>query len=377
MSVILFKKDIRMEQITLGGAQEKIQEYVSRLKAGESRDSLMQGLPPSFVAGIEAAMHESEDTPEAPTEKTEIIPSENDIAIPLQYKNLNADALEIIWTIPEYIDSEKTATERKRKGDAIAMLREKEALAAEEAERREVKEKRIEELRRKIEAHRGPPINYIEVVIDDAFMKKNLVPGKGLRMYGGHANWNGEVDLMKYVMSDDLSPEYRAIAEDRIEKSKAGWEKFYQHESHHIKNRENGLTPHVAAENLREFLAFRVLDELSAFTTGELYNQDITPEHILTALRNAKQSIEDLYYGEPFNSDAQWYASRQGGAVETATRYIDQEKYHQIMRQYFTIGGKNVLDILRKSGTLPEFTEIVNTLILELDTILDTINFKN
>ena len=119
----------------------------------------------------------------------------------------------------------------------------------------------------------NPLINYIEVIIDDEYVQKNLLPGNGLRMKSGHANWNGEVDLIRYVMSENLSPEYQEMVKDKIEKLHARQEKTYQHEAHHIRNRENNLTPHVAASNLREFLAFRVLDEMSAFLTGEIFNK--------------------------------------------------------------------------------------------------------
>lgn len=228
----------------------------------------------------------------------------------------------------------------------------------------------------KKETIQDPKINYIEVVIDDEFMQKNLMSNGGLRMQGGQANWDGEVDLMRYVISEKLSPQYRKIAEDKIEKFNKGQEKTYQHESQHIKNRENDLTPHVAAENLREFLTFRVLDELSAFTVGELYNQDLTLGHILIALQKAKQAIENSYYDGPFINDAKWYMSQHGSDPEASSRKINQEKYHKIMRQYFIIKGKDVLNILGESGKMPEFTKIVNELILKLDNIMNMSNFN-
>lgn len=40
----------------VSAGQAKIQEYVDRIRAGESKESIMQGLPPSFVEGIEAAL---------------------------------------------------------------------------------------------------------------------------------------------------------------------------------------------------------------------------------------------------------------------------------------------------------------------------------
>lgn len=278
-----------MENPPISGSEQKIDEYVTRIQNGESKDSIFDGLPESFRSSVDKKLAESAEKKETP---------------------------------------------------------------------------------------QGPPVNYIEVVIDDEFMQKNLVQNGGLRMRGGEANWNGEVDLMKYVLSENLSPEYRKIAEDKIEKFKAGQEKTYQHESHHIRNRENGLTPHMAAENLREFLTFRVLDELSAFATGELYNKDLTSEHILTALQKAKQAIENSYYGEPFSNDAKWYTSQHSNNPEASSRQINPEKYHRIIRQYFKINGKDTLNILGESGKMPEFTEIVNGLILKLDNVMNTENLN-
>ena len=232
---------------------------------------------------------------------------------------------------------------------------------------------KIAKIRERLDISEGnPPINYIETIIDDEFMQKNLMPNGGLRMTGGQANWNGEVDLMQYVISEELSPEYREIAADKIEKIHAGQEKTYQHESHHIRNRENELTPHVAADNLREFLSFRVLDELSAFTTGELYNQNITAETILQSLQTAKQRIADSYYGEPFSADANWYLSQHSNKPDVYSREINQDKYHQIMRQYFKINGHDTLAVLQKENKLQEFTNIVNSLIIKLDDLLNT-----
>jgi hypothetical protein len=219
---------------------------------------------------------------------------------------------------------------------------------------------------------KNPKINYIEVVIDDDYMRKNLMPNGGLRMTGGQANWNGEVNLMRYVISKDLSPEYLKIATEKIERQKVGQENVYQHESHHIQNRENELTPHLAAKNLREYLAFRVLDEMSAFMAGELSNMDMTAENILQALRRAEQSITDSYYSEPFSADANWYMSQHGKEPEALSRKIDQERYHKIMRQYFRINGQDIFSVLQKGNKMSEFTEIINRLIIKLDSLLDT-----
>lgn len=199
-----------MEQQPQSGAELKINDYVKRINEGESKESIMHGLPQSFILSINQKLAN-------PAIGTEISGEAN----------------------PQSVEN--------------------------------------------AEAVHNPPINYIEVVIDDEYMRKNLMPEGTLIMQGGQANWDNEVDIMKYVISNTLSPEYRKIAEEKIAKREAGQETTYQHEAQHISNRENGLAPHVAGESLREFLAFRILDEMSAFSRGELHNQEMTLENILKA----------------------------------------------------------------------------------------------
>lgn len=224
------------------------------------------------------------------------------------------------------------------------------------------------------EVLKKPTINYIDVAIDDDYIQKNLLPGGALKMKGGHANWDGEVDLMRYSISENLSPEHHEFVKDKIEKMQAGQEKTYQHESHHIRNREHELTPHIAAKNLREFLSFRVLDELSAFTTGELYDKDLTAETILEALKTSEQKISDSYYGQPFVDEARWYLSQHANKPEVFSREINQNTYHTIMRHYFNVNSVDILSVLQKDGKLSEFTKIVNDLILKLDPLLNSVN---
>ena len=217
------------------------------------------------------------------------------------------------------------------------------------------------------------PIAYSEVVIDNDYLQKNLTKGGGLRMKGGHANWNGTVELMRYSISENLSPEHQEFVQDKIEKLHAGQEKTYQHEAHHIRNREHGLTPHVAATNLREFLSFRVLDELSAFSIGELYNQEITAENILTAIRSSQQKIIDSYYGQPFIDEAKWYINHHKEKQDIFSRSINTETYHAILRQYFNFNQIDMLNTLNQSGDMSEFTIIINDLIMRLDSILEQV----
>ena len=224
------------------------------------------------------------------------------------------------------------------------------------------------------ETLKKPAINYIDIVIDDDYLQKNLLPGGALRMKGGHANWNGEVDLMRYSISEKLSPEHHEFVKDKIDKMQAGQEKTYQHESHHIRNREHGLTPHVAAGNLREFLSFRVLDELSPFTTRELYNKELSVENILDALKTSDQRISGSYYGQPFIEEANWYISQHADKPEIFSREINTATYHAIMKHYFNVNGTDILSLLQKDGKLSEFTKIVNNLILKLDPLLADVN---
>lgn len=237
----------------------------------------------------------------------------------------------------------------------------------------------ISESGEKTESSEKPPIVYSETAIDDAYMEANLVQvgaELGLRMQGGQANWNGEVEIKTYVISDNLSPQYIQIATEKIEKHNARLGKTYQHEAKHIRNREQGLTPHVAAENLREFLTFRVLDEMSAFATGELYDQDMTAEIILQALNTAAQKVTSEYYGAPFEGDANWYMSKYGREPETLSRQIDTGRYHKILRHYFNINGQDIFGILEKENKMPEFTNLINGLIGKLDQILTSIESK-
>lgn len=60
-----------MEKPPLMGSEEKVQEYVSRIEQGESKESIMQGLPPSFVSGIEAGLNDSSQEKENLENKNE------------------------------------------------------------------------------------------------------------------------------------------------------------------------------------------------------------------------------------------------------------------------------------------------------------------
>lgn len=90
----------------LTGGEQKIEEYVTRIKDGESKDSIFQGLPQSFASAIEKRL----------SEKVE----------------------------------EETEELREQDAQMLATLQEQETAVTEQAERRQVDHKRIEELRHEL-----------------------------------------------------------------------------------------------------------------------------------------------------------------------------------------------------------------------------------
>lgn len=82
----------------------------------------------------------------------------NEEMVPPQYKGMSSEAVEEVWTVPEYIDDGKTRAEKEKKEKAIAYLREQEARA--EASKKDLESARssqetedagkIEEIRKKI-----------------------------------------------------------------------------------------------------------------------------------------------------------------------------------------------------------------------------------
>jgi hypothetical protein len=125
---------------SLPGAEQKIEEYVNRIKKGESKDSIFQGLPESFKSGIEKRLNEtSEEKPEQEISE-----------IPVQYRGLDSETLDFIWTFPEYVDQEKTKELKEKKARALAVLREKESAEKGKEERHQSDQQKIAELREQL-----------------------------------------------------------------------------------------------------------------------------------------------------------------------------------------------------------------------------------
>jgi hypothetical protein len=93
----------------------KITEYTERIRNGEPKESILQGLPDSWQREIENRLN---------TESSEV--SVEDFRVPVQYEGLPAEIIDELWIIPVYVDNEKTKTERERKEKALAQLYKKE-----------------------------------------------------------------------------------------------------------------------------------------------------------------------------------------------------------------------------------------------------------
>lgn len=70
--------------------------------------------------------------------------------IPTQYEGLDAETLDFIWTIPEYIDPEKTQQEKERKSKAIEYLRKEEVRKNKKEENKLNSEEEAEIIRTKL-----------------------------------------------------------------------------------------------------------------------------------------------------------------------------------------------------------------------------------
>ena len=66
----------------------KVAEYIQRIRDGESKESILQGLSPSFVRDIEKGIAD-----------TALVETDPASLIPPQYKGMSAEALEEIWDI--------------------------------------------------------------------------------------------------------------------------------------------------------------------------------------------------------------------------------------------------------------------------------------
>ncbi len=121
----------------LSPGEQKVLEYVERIQAGQSREEIFQGLPDSFRHSIEEKLNGNANE--------EVI--EKKIGIPSQYEGLPAEIVEELWSIPMYVDAEKTKQENEKKRQAIELLRQKEKMQVERDEIKTQDREKLEEIR--------------------------------------------------------------------------------------------------------------------------------------------------------------------------------------------------------------------------------------
>ena len=124
------------EEQPFSAGEIKVNEYVSRIRGGESQDAIFQGLPESFKTSIEDKLAQAAE--------------EDEKGIPPQYRGLHSEILNELWTIPEYIDRDKTRELKDKKAKAIGALRERELFEIAKKEGRRIDEQKNAELNRKL-----------------------------------------------------------------------------------------------------------------------------------------------------------------------------------------------------------------------------------
>lgn len=140
------KLDHAENDIIAINAQKKVDEYIQRIKNGESKESILRDVPLSFTTAIEKGLNEN------PLD-----------AVPSKWKPLvhEPDLLEEMWTIPEYVDEAKNTEMKKVRALAIAEAR-AQLENSKNAHAEELKkinhEIQIEEMREKLEIE-GADVN--------------------------------------------------------------------------------------------------------------------------------------------------------------------------------------------------------------------------
>ena len=178
---------------SLPGAGQKIEEYVNRIKNGESKDSIFQGLPESFKSGIEKRLNKTSE------EKQEQGISE----IPAQYRGLDSETLDFIWTFPEYVDQEKTKELKEEKARALAALREKESAEKGKEERHQSDQQKIAELREQLGVTK--PVETMKNQEKPlAVSKQEELPALSIEERKKLHGWTASYELAKIAKQQDI-----------------------------------------------------------------------------------------------------------------------------------------------------------------------------
>jgi hypothetical protein len=125
-----------MESESLSGGEQKIQEYINRIKTGEPKESIMQGLSPAFIQGIEVGLGESETTLEKGHEE-------------------NEDTMNSVDSVDQEIVDQKRAEREEDDIHKIAELRQKLGISNEQdtSVEKDTRSQKIDELNNRIEKY--------------------------------------------------------------------------------------------------------------------------------------------------------------------------------------------------------------------------------
>lgn len=272
-----------MENQPLSGGEEKIKEYLARIRAGESKDVILEGLSPSFVAAIEAGL----DAPESKQEEADIAEQETEPSVPPQYAGLDADTLDFIWTIPEYMDPEKTRSEKERKQKVVDVLREQESAGTEAQERELADELKVERLRKDLGVGSDEALADKQQALDslehNEDTKNHLL--SGLVTYVSEGRMKPVVDLYEKLYADVDNPESRkklasGLFQDVYNKYRIA---EYPHDPDEENTWENALkSTKVSVDNNKNGWMYRGIfpkNGEETVTRGS-FNVNVTPELI-------------------------------------------------------------------------------------------------
>jgi hypothetical protein len=139
----------------LTGGEEKSLEYARRILAGEDKEKVLEGLGPVFRDAVEKQIKSQSNFQEKSVENKISQPYE--IQIPAQYEGLDSETLDFIWTIPEYVDPEKTNQEKQRKQKVLESIKKKEQEQSQKIEKVNSEQEDIELIRNKIKGLEKEP----------------------------------------------------------------------------------------------------------------------------------------------------------------------------------------------------------------------------
>jgi hypothetical protein len=181
-----------MEQPKTGG-EKKIEEYVNRIKSGESKDKILEGLPPSFVGAIENQLQSNENKESKENEKP---------VIPPQYEGLNSEALDLMWTIPEYTDPEKTKQEKERKQKTLESLKQKESVKKTTEEKHQNDQQKITEIRKQLGII--DPIENVRTEEKNTISKEEKLPILNIEERKKLHGWTASYELAKIAKQQGI-----------------------------------------------------------------------------------------------------------------------------------------------------------------------------